>query len=129
MTIAEVYQSRKNDPCWNTSYPISPSDWAVYRVPGPLSFENDHRLSFYIHIPFCKQLCSFCEYTICLAQQQAFVSFYKLYSRLLFHFIGSTAGLVFLDDVVHLLGTALVEAHVAVVALHELVDGSEDDFL
>lgn len=63
MTIAELYQSRKNAPCWNTSYPISPSDWAVYRVPGPLSFENDHRLSFYIHIPFCKQLCSFCEYT------------------------------------------------------------------
>lgn len=63
MTIAELYQSRKNDPCWNTSYPISPSDWAVYRVPSPLPFENDHRLSFYIHIPFCKQLCSFCEYT------------------------------------------------------------------
>ena len=63
MTIAELYQSRKNDPCWNTSYPISPSDWATYRVQGPLSFENDRRLSFYIHIPFCKQLCSFCEYT------------------------------------------------------------------
>ena len=63
MTIAELYQSRKNDPCWNTSYPISPSDWAVYRVQSPLSFENDRRLSFYIHIPFCKQLCSFCEYT------------------------------------------------------------------
>lgn len=63
MTIADLYQSRKNDPCWNTSYPISPSDWATYRVQGPLSFENDRRLSFYIHIPFCKQLCSFCEYT------------------------------------------------------------------
>ena len=63
MTIAELSQSRKNDPCWNTSYPISPSDWATYRVQGPLSFENDRRLSFYIHIPFCKQLCSFCEYT------------------------------------------------------------------
>lgn len=63
MTIAELYQSRKNAPCWNTSYPISPSDWAVYCVSGPLSFESDHRLSFYIHIPFCKQLCSFCEYT------------------------------------------------------------------
>lgn len=63
MTIAELYQSRKKDPCWNTSYPISPSDWATYRVPGPLSFENDRRLPFYIHIPFCKQLCSFCEYT------------------------------------------------------------------
>lgn len=63
MTIAELYQSRKNDPCWNTSYPIRPSDWTAYRVPGPLSFKNDHRLSFYFHIPFCKQLCSFCEYT------------------------------------------------------------------
>ena len=63
MTIADLYQSRKNNPCWNTSYPISPSDWATYRVQGPLSFENDRRLSFYIHIPFCKQLCSFCEYT------------------------------------------------------------------
>ena len=63
MTIADLYQSRKNDSCWNTSYPISPSDWATYRVQGPLSFENDRRLSFYIHIPFCKQLCSFCEYT------------------------------------------------------------------
>ena len=63
MTIAELFQLRKNDPRWNTSYPLVPSDWAAYRVPGSLSFENDHRLSFYIHIPFCKQLCSFCEYT------------------------------------------------------------------
>ena len=70
MTIAELYQSRKNDPCWNTSYPISPSDWATYRVPGTLSFENDHRMSFYIHIPFCKQLCSFCEYTRMLSPDE-----------------------------------------------------------
>lgn len=63
MTIAELFQSRKNDPRWNTSYPLNPSDWEAYRVPGPLSFKKDHRLSFYIHIPFCKQLCSFCEYT------------------------------------------------------------------
>lgn len=63
MTIAELFQSRKNDPRWNTSYPLNPSDWAAYRVQGSLSFENDRRMSFYIHIPFCKQLCSFCEYT------------------------------------------------------------------
>lgn len=63
MTIAELFQSRKNDPRWNTSYPLNPSDWAAYRVPGSLSFENDSRMSFYVHIPFCKQLCSFCEYT------------------------------------------------------------------
>ena len=63
MTIAELFQSRKNDPRWNTSYPLNPSDWAAYRVQGSLSFENDSRISFYVHIPFCKQLCSFCEYT------------------------------------------------------------------
>lgn len=63
MTIAELFQLRKDDSRWNTSYPLNPSDWAAYRVPGSLPFENDSRMSFYIHIPFCKQLCSFCEYT------------------------------------------------------------------
>lgn len=63
MTLAELFQLRKNDPRWNTSYPLNPSDWTDYRVPDSLSFENDSSMSFYIHIPFCKQLCSFCEYT------------------------------------------------------------------
>ena len=63
MTIAELFQLRKNDHRWNTSYPLNPSDWTDYRVPDSRSFENDSRMSFYIHIPFCKQLCSFCEYT------------------------------------------------------------------
>ena len=70
MTIAELFQLRKNDPHWNTSYPLSPSDWTDYRVPGSLSFENDSRMSFYIHIPFCKQLCSFCEYTRMLCPEE-----------------------------------------------------------
>jgi len=63
MTIAELYESRKADHRLNTSYPLHPDDWAKYRVEGPLPFANEKRLSFYIHIPFCKQLCSFCEYT------------------------------------------------------------------
>ena len=63
MTIAELFESRKNDPRWNTSYPLNPKDWAEYRVDSPLPFDKDQHLSFYIHIPFCKQLCSFCEYT------------------------------------------------------------------
>lgn len=63
MTIAEPYESRKDDPRLNTSYPLHPEDWAKYRVDGPLPFNDEKRLSFYIHIPFCKQLCSFCEYT------------------------------------------------------------------
>ena len=63
MTIAELYELRKDDPRLNTSYPLHPENWAKYRVDGPLPFDNEKRLSFYIHIPFCKQLCSFCEYT------------------------------------------------------------------
>ena len=71
MTIAELFQLRKDDPRWNTSYPLSPSDWVDYRVSGSLSFENDSRMSFYIHIPFCKQLCSFCEYTRMLCPDES----------------------------------------------------------
>ena len=63
MSISELYKSRINDPRWNTSYPLIPEDWAVYRTSHPLSFINDRTLSFYLHIPFCNQLCSFCEYT------------------------------------------------------------------
>ena len=63
MTIAELYESRKNESQWNTSYPLDPSDWANFRVSAPLPFDQDRQLSFYIHIPFCRQLCSFCEYT------------------------------------------------------------------
>ena len=71
MTIAERYESRKEDPRWNTSYPLHPKDWAAYRMDGPLPFDKDPRLSFYIHIPFCRQLCSFCEYTRMLCPDEA----------------------------------------------------------
>lgn len=63
MTIAEIYEQRKDDPRWNTSYPLSPNDWSVFRVPGSLPFTSEKDLSFYIHIPFCRHLCAFCEYT------------------------------------------------------------------
>lgn len=63
MSIANLFESRKNDPRWNTSYPLSPTDWAKFRTSSPLAFDNDQTLSFYLHIPFCRQLCSFCEYT------------------------------------------------------------------
>lgn len=61
--LDEIFEERKDDPCWNTSYPLSPDDWRQYRVNHSLSFDDDKELSFYIHIPFCKHLCSFCEYT------------------------------------------------------------------
>jgi len=63
MDINALFEKRKYDPRWNTSYPLSPKDWAQYHVSTPLTFAKDRELSFYIHVPFCKQLCSFCEYT------------------------------------------------------------------
>ncbi|MCM1177649.1 MAG: radical SAM protein [Bacteroides sp.] len=59
--IGSIYESRLRSPLYNTSYPISPWDWAAYRGAGPLCFDREKELSFYI--PFCSQLCSFCEYT------------------------------------------------------------------
>lgn len=63
MNITELFDKRKDNPLFNTSYPLAPADWAQYRTNAPLAFRREKRLSFYIHIPFCRQLCSFCEYT------------------------------------------------------------------
>lgn len=63
MELERIFDERKDNPLYNTSYPIHPSDWNKYRVNAPLSFLAEKELSFYIHIPFCKQLCAFCEYT------------------------------------------------------------------
>lgn len=71
MTIAELYESRKDNPRLNTSYPLHPEDWAKYRVEGPLPFNDEKQLSFYIHVPFCRQLCSFCEYTRMLCPDES----------------------------------------------------------
>ncbi|MCD8292111.1 MAG: radical SAM protein [Prevotella sp.] len=63
MTVEQTYQSRIDNPLYNTSYPIRPSDWSKYRINCNLPFNDVRNLSFYIHIPFCQSLCSFCEYT------------------------------------------------------------------
>lgn len=52
--------------CFSTAYPWNPDDWMQYIKPGALKFKKNSRVSFYIHIPFCKNLCRFCEYTRCL---------------------------------------------------------------
>lgn len=63
MSISELFELRKNIPFLNTSYPLSPNDWNEFRIKQGLPFDHEKNLSFYIHIPFCKHLCSFCEYT------------------------------------------------------------------
>lgn len=62
LRIEQIWRKRTDNNRYNTSYPLHPSDWIKYRVPGPLPF-SDTRCAFYIHIPFCARLCSFCEYT------------------------------------------------------------------
>ena len=58
----DIFNERKDNPLYNTSYPLSPKDWKQYETVGELPLD-DWKLSIYIHIPFCRQACSFCEYT------------------------------------------------------------------
>lgn len=60
--IHNIFESRKDDPKWNTSYPLQIEDWKLYRVRENLPFCGVTEMSIYIHIPFCQQLCAFCEY-------------------------------------------------------------------
>lgn len=61
--IKRLFEQRKNNPLYNTSYPISPDDWTKYSTLGSLPFDPSKPVALYIHIPFCKRICSFCEYT------------------------------------------------------------------
>ena len=61
--IQRLFEQRKNNPLFNTSYPLSPGEWAKYSTSGTLSFDASKPIAFYLHIPFCRQICSFCEYT------------------------------------------------------------------
>lgn len=74
--LSSVLEKRKNNSIFNTSYPLSATDWAPYIAEGALSFDVSSPLAFYIHIPFCKQLCAFCEYTrIMLPTQESQVKY------------------------------------------------------
>ena len=51
--IARIFEERKDNPQYNTSYPLSPKDWETYITPGLLPFNGDLPMAFYIPIPFC----------------------------------------------------------------------------
>ncbi len=55
------YATRCQLAMYNTSYPLSPEHWHPYRSAAPLHYGSE--ISVYLHIPFCPQLCTFCEYT------------------------------------------------------------------
>jgi len=62
MSVEEIFEKRKDNAVYNTSYPLRPSDWAPWKVETALPFDGESELSFYVHIPFCQNLCKFCEY-------------------------------------------------------------------
>jgi oxygen-independent coproporphyrinogen-3 oxidase len=61
--IDNIFSSRVDDYLYNTSYPLLPKLWQDHKVHTSLSFKEEKDYSWYIHIPFCKTLCKFCEYT------------------------------------------------------------------
>jgi len=63
MITKRIFDAAYNNMCCNTSYPLNPILWGKYSQNDYDIMENAEELSFYIHIPFCKSLCSFCEYT------------------------------------------------------------------
>lgn len=56
----------------NTAYPLTPKSFMEYRINDPSQIQNfltsewdkADELSIYVHIPFCKVRCKFCEYTV-----------------------------------------------------------------
>ncbi len=59
--INKIFNKLKKNDKLNTSYPIEKEDWAIYKTEQELDF-NEDKLCYYIHIPFCKTKCKFCEY-------------------------------------------------------------------
>lgn len=56
------FQLAASDINCNTSYPLRREYFSRYRTNVDI-MENTEALSLYYHIPFCKHLCRFCEYT------------------------------------------------------------------
>ncbi len=62
MNLEELFQIAVSDIKCNTSYPLHREFFSCYRSDADI-MEDVESLSLYYHIPFCKYLCRFCEYT------------------------------------------------------------------
>ncbi len=62
MLIKEYFKNAQANALCNTSYPLSVSNWEEYKNSSIDLFQDEKDLCFYIHVPFCKRLCAFCEY-------------------------------------------------------------------
>lgn len=61
-SLDDYFQIASNHALCNTSYPLHKDLWNNFRNPNIDLFQNEKDISIYFHIPFCKRLCSFCEY-------------------------------------------------------------------
>lgn len=66
MDIGQFFRIADNNLKCNTAYPVFKDAFLKYKSESDILADTEE-LSFYIHIPFCKQLCRFCEYTKFLA--------------------------------------------------------------
>ena len=73
MTCEEVYETGLLYHHYaNTAYPLTPGSFMQYRLKGQKEikefvtneWKDVEELSLYIHIPFCKTRCKFCEYVV-----------------------------------------------------------------
>ena len=60
--MEEYFLKAQNNFLCNTSYPLNKENWLEYKQEQYDLFKNEKDLNFYIHIPFCRKLCAFCEY-------------------------------------------------------------------
>lgn len=64
--IKRLFSIADNTLLCNTAYPYEKSLFRKYQSNEDI-MTGTKELSFYLHVPFCRQLCSFCEYTRFLA--------------------------------------------------------------
>ena len=67
--ICRLFNAADRNLNCNTAYPVFKGEFRPFQNNIDL-FESVHELSFYIHVPFCHQFCSFCEYTKFLSGRQ-----------------------------------------------------------
>ena len=60
--IEEIFRAADRNPRCNTAYPVFSGEYRRYQSAGDI-MEGVTELGYYLHIPFCRHLCGFCEYT------------------------------------------------------------------
>ena len=61
-SLRDLFNAADRNLNCNTAYPVYKREFIPFLKDTDL-FENVHEFSLYIHVPFCRQFCSFCEYT------------------------------------------------------------------